>query len=392
MTELSEPYVTGLLADLEPLVPTLEAELRQARGRASGIDAELSRLLVQLDDVKRALTGQQRAAEQSATALAEHNSRTASVHQEIAALKTRAEDFRAEMGRVGESETEVYARLRRERAKILVQVEDRDQELVTLKAAADQARSALGQAELGVQQEKDKTRLYMGELDRLQAQLPKPHLYLRLFEARLARAHCRLFLDRDPSVWRDEVRAAIEYISELHRELRAGKYRLDKNSDLVGGRATGSAEALYAATALGDDRLAVALFATIADPALMFDQVFNVFRVWCLGLYLAGRRAELEALLDEHGYSIGLRGGYVESFRGLLTRDARRVSAGLKLVARHEWEMWQDPKLMRGVGVVSVGATALARLALDLGLAVKLPGPMVPDDVIAGPRRAEVRR
>ncbi len=384
MSEPSEAYVTGLLADLEPLVPRLEAELAEARRRAARIDAELSALLGRIDASRRALGGHERAAEEAAAAVAKHNGRMAALHQETAALQRRAADFKTEMERVGEGA--VFARLRRERARVLVQVEDRQKEIAAHQTAVAEARSALGAAEAGIEVERDRARDLRSELDRLQTQLPGPQLYLRLFEARAARAHCRHFLDRQGGPWEAELRAAIELVAELHRALRAGKYRLDEHSDVVGGRAMASAEAMYGAAALGDVALVRELFASIADPALMFDQIFNVFRVWCLGLHATGDAAGLGRLLRKHRFSPGLKGGYVEAFTGLAERDPGRVGAGLKTIARYEWEVWQDPKLVRGAGVVSLGATGLARLALDAGLAVTLPGPTVPDGLLVRPR------
>jgi hypothetical protein len=176
----------------------------------------------------------------------------------------------------------------------------------------------------------------------------------------------------------------------LHQELRAGKYRLDKNSEVLGGRAAASAEALYAAVALGDQDVANTLFGSVADPALLFDHVFNVFRVWCLGLYVAGSHAELEGLLAQHDGSTGLRRGYVEAFRGLLRHDAYQLNTGIKTITRFEWEIWQDPRYTQGLGVVSLTAAALARLARDRGLVVSSPGPMMPEELLGGTSRQEV--
>jgi hypothetical protein len=391
MAELSDAYAIGLLADLEPLVERLDRELQDSRARAARIDTELSDLLVRLDDCTRELARVQRQSEDAAAALAIHNSRTASLHQEIAAVTRRAGEIKLEMERFDPDEP-AYARLRRERARQLVQLEDYESDLAKIKTAVDAARGSLSSAESQTVQQKEESRRLVAELDRLQSQLPSPQLYLRLFEARAGRAHCRLLLDRDPTAWEQEMRAAITHVAELHRELRAGKYRLDKNSDVVGGRAMASAEAVYGAAALGDRALAAELFASITDASLFLDQIFNVFRVWCLGLYLAGARQELDRLLERHRYATGLRGGYAEAFLGLLGRDGRRLNAALKTISRSEWDSWQDPMSTRGAGVVSLGATALARLAIDAGVRVSLPGPTVPDDVIAGPGRAVGQR
>lgn len=384
-TELSGAYVTGLLADLEPKVPRLAAELDEARARASRVDAELSALLGRIDEARRALADHERAGEQAATALAAHNARTASLHQETGALTRRAAELKLEMDREGEGP--VHARLRRERAKLLVQIEDRQEELKGLEASAGAARGRLTAAEAGAAAEKDRRRQLVLELDRLQTQLPRPHLYLAYAESVAARAHCRFYLDRDPAPWERELRVAIGLVAELHRELRAGKYRLDRYSDVVGGRAAASVEALYAAVATGDTPLARELFATMTDPALRFDHIPNVLRAWCLGLWLEGDGEELGTLLARHRFDQGLAGGYVEAFGGLQARDPRRITAGLRVISKLEWDAWQDPRLTRGAGVVNVAATALARLAVEQGLAVALPGPTVPDEIIAGPRR-----
>ena len=67
MPELTEPYVLGLLADLEDEVPRMEGELARARKRASSIDAELSNLIRRLDESKTALQeAQARAADSPA--------------------------------------------------------------------------------------------------------------------------------------------------------------------------------------------------------------------------------------------------------------------------------------------------------------------------------------
>ncbi|MBN1962300.1 MAG: hypothetical protein JW841_15300 [Deltaproteobacteria bacterium] len=380
MMELSEAYVTGLLADLEPLVPTLDNELKQAGQLAQKIDNELTLLLTRMDEAKQGLSHYQRRIEDRSQALSENNNQIANLHQELAALTARAEDFMNEMKNLGKGE--VYLRVRRERAKVLVQIEDCNIEINNQKNACEKVREQLAEAEKGLQNEKEHLRVVMADLDHLQEQLPKPHLYIRMFEAHCARANCRWFLDKHTKQWRDEMLTAVANMLKLHQELRAGKYRIDKNSELIGGRATASAEALYAAVALGNKELAFELFNSIVDPTLLFDQVFNVFRVWAVGLLIAGRLPELDNLLLQHDYSTGLRGGYVTTFRGLLAGDAWRVSNGLKTIVKYEWEIWQDPKLTRGVGVVNLGATALAKLAYEANLQITLPDELVPVELV----------
>ena len=394
MSDISEPYVMGLLADLEPGVVDLETSLRTGRERAARVDAELSNLLRRLDETKAALAEAQTQSGKTTFQINENNLQIASLHQDIAGIRRRADDIKAEMDRVGPGA--IQRRLRRERAKFLVQVEDRETEIETLRSDVEQLRSNLEQLEAQTETLNDRMRAIIDELDQLQGQLPSPYLYTQLVERTAARAHCRFFLDRDGGAWRAELRRAIDTMLTLHTDLRRGKYRLDRNSDLIGGRATATAEALYGAVAISEYDLARELFATATDPNLFFHHIFNVFRVWCLGLLLADRRRELSELLRRHQYAPGLRGGYVWGFIGLLAPDERRLQSGLKTIVRQEWELWQDPSLVRGAGVVNLGALAMAKLAVDRGLRVISPGPTVPAELLphapANPKTASGRR
>jgi hypothetical protein len=385
MTELNEAYVTGLLADLEAQVPEMYRDLTRARERAAAIDGELSNLVRRLDACKAAQKQAQDGEKRAATEINERNMRIAGLHQEIAGLKRRSEDLKTEIERVGEGA--IQRKLRRDRAKIAVQIEDRDIEVSKKRAEAEKLRQELQEVERTLTEERDKSLLIVKELDKLQSQLPSPYLYAGLFDHTAARAHCRFYLDRSSGRWSVEVREAIALVSELHRELRAGKYRLDKNSDIVGGRAMATAEALYGAVAVGDAKLAIDLFELATDPGLFFHQIFNIFRVWCLGLYLERRTTELKELLRVHQYASGLRGGYVQTFIGLVTGDAAKVTSGLKAIVRDEWEIWQDAAVVRGAGVVNLGAVALARLAFERRMSIRLPGVTVPEELVAGPRR-----
>jgi hypothetical protein len=381
MPELTEAYVLGLLADLEVEVPAVERKLSQARKRASAVDAELSNLIRRQDESRRALARAQASAGSAVAELAHDNMRVAHLHQEIAGIRRRSDDLKTEMERSGPGA--IHRRLRRERAKLSIQIEDREKEIERLRNEVDRWRVEHQEWEERAVTERDRSRVIARELDALQAQLPSPYLYVDLYDRLAARTHCRMFVDREPQAWRSELRNAIAVVLELHHELRAGKYRLDKNSDIVGGRAMATAEALYGAAALGDLDLVRELFEVATDPSLFFHQIFNVFRVWCLGLYVGGEVRDLRELLRIHQFAPGLRGGYVQAFIGLALGERERVTAGLQAIAKHEWEMWQDPGLVRGAGVINLGAVAITRLARERGLAVRLPGPTVPDLLIA---------
>ena len=379
--ELTEAYIIGLLADLENEIPRLLREMALAGKRAEAVGAELSGLLQRLDESKSAIKQARQQIDRSALNITERNQRIASLHQEIATIRRRSEDYKTEMDRLGPGA--IQRRLRRERAKLTVQMDDRQEEIESLRASVQEERHALQRAEERQLVERDRSRVITSELDKLQSQLPSPYLYTQLFNTSTARAHCLLHLEGDVGSWTQQIREAIDYSVQLHGELRAGKYRLDQNSDLVGGRAMATAEALYACVLIGDMDRARELFASATDPGLYFHQIFNVFRVWCLGLYLTGKIRDLRELLRVHQFAPGLRGGYVQAFIGLLAKDPRRVSVGLKDITKHEWELWQDPSLVRGMGLINLGGSALAKIALERGIPISTPGPTIPDPLFA---------
>lgn len=377
MSELSEAYCIGLLGDVEAQLPVLVREMEQARRRAEAVDAELSGLVRRLDDARIAQEDAQSRANRAAQVVGDGNAKIASVHQETASLKRRADDIKIEMDRVGPGA--IHQRLRRERARFLVQIEDREKIIAGQREIIERARAELTEAESTGESERERSRAIVKSLDALQSQLPRPRLFADLFSARAGLAHCRLFLGEDVAVWQRDVRGAIAEMQRLHSELRAGKYRLDKNSDLVGGRANESADAAYAAVAIGDYALARELFTVITDPTLFFHNIFNIYRLWALGLYLHERWPELGTLLRTHQYEGALGGAYALAFRALMERDRASLTRALAAIAQKEWQQWQNPKLTRAAGVVSFGAVAIARLARRGGIDVKPTFPTVPE-------------
>jgi hypothetical protein len=377
MSELTEAYCIGLLGDVEAPLPVLVREMEQARRRADAVDAELSSLVRRLDDSRIAQEDAQSRAGKAAQIVADGNAKIASVHQETATLKRRAEDIKIEMDRVGPGA--IHQRLRRERARFLVQIEDREKIIATQRETIDKARVELTEAETASEAERERARAIVKSLDALQSQLPRPRLFADLFAARAGLAHCKLYLGESVQVWQSDVRVAIGEMKRLHTELRAGKYRLDKNSDLVGGRATESADAVYAAVAIGDGNLARELFDLITDPTLYFHNIFNVYRLWALGLYLQERWPELGTLLRNHQYEGAIGGAYALAFPSILERDRAALKRALTTIAQKEWSQWQHPRLARAAGVVSFGAVALARLARRAGLELKAPHATVPE-------------
>lgn len=376
MPKHSEAYVLTLLAEVDQAVPRLEHSLARARQRAAAVDGELSSLLQRLDGARSALKDVERARARAVQDINDGNMRVAQLHQEIAGIRRRSEDIKTEMDRVGPGA--IARRLRRERAKLTVQIQDREGEIEALRAQVNEAREILQSSESSINEEKDRARIITLELDQLQSQLPDPNQLARLFESKIGRAHCELILDQDGARWEAEVREALELVFELHRDLRLGKYRLDKNSELIGGRSMASAEAIYAWVAIDEPQRALELFELVTDPGLYFHQIDNVFRVWCLGHFLRGDRQRLLELLRSHQFDEGTRGGYVQAFIGLATKDEDAVGKGIARVVRHEWDAWGDPSLVRAAGAVNVGAVALCKLALGRGMRIPRPGPTVP--------------
>ena len=385
MTGPTEAYVLGVLGDVDVEIEEQRRRLELARQRSRAVDAELSRLLRRLQDERSSMERIRQEAQRLHQSLAEGNLRIASLHQEMASHRRRADDLKLEMERVGPGA--IQRRLRRERAKHLVQVEDREVQIVKLRERGDQLREAIRATEQRATESKDRLRQMLEELDRMQASLPPPDLYVRLAELELGHAHAHLWLGGELETWRSGLERAVQTVEELHRDLDAGKYRLDRNSDLLGGRTWVSGEALCAALWVGGTERASRLFELVADPELFFHEILNVFRLWVVGLLVGGRHAELMELIEHHRYDTGLREGYVEAVVGLLGRDARAFGRGLRLIAREEWAATQGAHRVRAAGLVSLGALTLARFGLERGLAVPRGLATVPERLLRAVER-----
>ena len=382
MTDFSEAYVIGLLADVEEQVPALLDQLKEARSRAILVDGELTGLLQRLEEVKSRQKDARSACDKMTMSVNQGNMKIATLHQENAAFTKKRDDIRVEMERVVD-EPGLKRKLRRQRAKLRVQIDDREAEILALRERLEGERVQVQQFEEQITADKDTMRRFSQELDGLQGQLPAPDLYTQLFSAAAARAHCRFFLDADVAAWNSELREAIGWMNELHGALKLGKYRLDRNSELLGGRARASVEALYGCICLGDEDGARELFRSVADPGLFFHQILGIFQLWCLGLYLLGEEKSLRSLLQTHRYADGLRGAYVAAFSGLANADERRLNKGIGDILRYEWEGWQDPSRCRGLGVVNLGAVAMARLARKRDLRIAVHGKTFPEALLA---------
>lgn len=381
MRVLSEAYVLGLMAEVAERLPGAHLALSSAKERVASVEAELGASTAAHQKAAAQVRACAEKQGKYQVELGELNQAIAAAHQQTAALKRKLEELQEEMDREGKGQ--LFRRLRRERAKQLNLIDDREGKLSKLQSRVQEIRAGLGEMDGTVKRANEQLHETRSILESHQEALPAPELYNQVFELTVSQAHCEFFLDRVAAPWCESVHGAIAWVASLHSALRAGKYQLDRNSHLVAGRSTASAEAIYAAVAISDLQLARELFVLVTDPSLYFHEIFNVFRIWCVGLWLHGEVAQLKTLLHRYEFAEGLRGGYVQSFFGLIEADPAKVSLGLKEICRHELELWQDPTLNRGLGVVNVGAVALGRLALDAGLRVSIPGNTVPDVLIA---------
>lgn len=369
----------GLLADLERRVLEAQAALEQAEVRGAAVDRELQGVLVRFDGVRDEIQRLRDVSDGAARTIADNNQKLGSAHRDLGVLQRKSDELLEAMRN---SAGDAQRQIRRSRARVLVDIEDQQTVLGKLTVLVEGARSQLHAAQQDMVAGNDREREIGKELDLLQAQLPLPDLYLRLFAARAGRAHCLLTLDHKRDVWERDMREAQAPVWEVHRALRAGRYRLDTQSSLLGGRALETGESLYAWVAMGDRSRAQALFALVTDPHLFFHHIFHVFRTWCLGLYLSERLEELRELVTLHYYGDGLRGAYAQAFAALLDRDGRAFAMAARSLVQQEWQAARrapEPAL----GVVNVNAVALCRLAAGARLPLPELGPTVPRELLA---------
>jgi len=355
--------------------------MRLAQETAASVEGQLSTILQQFHQSQALLEQTEREATGAHFQISELNSTLASMHQRSAGFKHRAEELKGQMKQL-DREDPGYRHVRRTRAKVLTGLEDLEIEIEQLKATIEDSRDQVKGLEENAKNEQERLQTLVKEVDGLQESLPGPQLYVELFEMGVGKAHCDLYLDKNFGFWAEEINQFIGVIIQLHQDLQAGKYRIDTNSEFFGGRCSATAEAMFAGVAIGKQELSKEIFGLACDPEIYFHHIFDVFRCWCLGLYLTNRHQELRELLQEHQFSEGLREGYTNCFIALLNQDGRRMAIGLKDIVRHEWELWQQTGSRRAAGVVNFGAAALSVLALERGITVQLPADTIPDLIL----------
>jgi hypothetical protein len=386
----SVAFVLGLYADLERQYPPLAAQLATSQRAATSQEAAFIGVQEELTTCNAAVRAEQASASQAARALATANGRLASLHQEVALLVQRLDDLRNKMQGMGD--TDAFRQLRRSRAAVGVQLEDRRADLSQVTATAQAARAALETAQKALLQHNDRVRHVRARLHALQAVQPPAALYLDLFANVAGRAHAQLVLDTAAgggaaalaARWRDELTVAVGYIEALYAGLAAGRYAVEAATSWAGGRAAAVSEALYALVALGDLGQAMDLFAQTTAEDVFFHHIFQTFRGGCVGLFLAGRHSELAEALRLHQYAPGVRGAYVEAFSALLQGDAVQFDASLRQLVVTEWRVWAKSPTP-ALGLVNLSVLGLLQLGQLRGFGVSASfGPTVPRAVLPG--------
>ncbi len=218
------------------------------------------------------------------------------------------------------------------------------------------------------------------EVREMQKELPDPHLFAWLALTNFGRANSNFLLDGDASKFDRLMRTGIEPLRQMHRELRDGRYRLDRYGDLLAGRHEASVLGIYGAMAIGDTQLATEMFSLAADPGMYFHSIFNVFRVWLLGASLLGDGKVVRELLHMHRYEKKLWGGYVRCFRalhGLSPAPERDFNVGLQWLLRYETRR-EDLSGIPGVMLIHLPALALCRIARQKRFTIRVQDKRLP--------------
>ena len=377
--ELTPALAVGLLAQSEPLAAKHAQALREAQTRAKDLSHALREATARYMAHRDAMRRFKEEGQAAANVISANNTKLGRLHQQSDALRRRADELLQAFKQ--STDPMAQAQLRRSRAEVMVTLEDRQKTLKALGATVEQARAARQHAQHESFALQESERALVRELDALQAQLPEPHLFFDLFEATAACSHCNFVLDRNRNAWITQLTLAIDPVFALHGDLKAGRYRLDKNSAYVGGRALATAEAMYACVAMEKPRRAVRLFQLATDPELFFHQIFHVFRAWCLGLYLQSQHEALYELATMHQFTEGVSGAYANAFLALLQRDPLLWQHAMRSLVQGEWQASQRHRI-RGLGLVNVNAVALCQLGKRVGMPALNLGPQVPPELV----------
>lgn len=376
MQEAREGAVLAVLAEVADKGDSLASRLRTALERAEDVREAIGKAVDRLNATKQKYKDTRselaraaderdgsisRAAEAADTV--ERAVRRLKEIEEMQAFGVEDEQLFAEMGRALTARTEKTD----ERDRFRLRADDADR-----RAKACEALLAEVSLEIDA---------CGSQVKELQKELPDPHLFAYLGLAHFGRANAHFLLNADPSQFDRNFRIGAESIKQLHREMREGRYRLDRFGDLLAGRHEASVQALYGAAALGDLKLATEIFSLAADPGMYFHQIFNVFRTWLIGAYLLGDKRVLNQLLRLHRFDKGLWRGYCKAFNGLVEQKGKDVSTGIGILLSLE-QRPADLVQMPGLGLLHLPALGIARLARLRNLTLTVTDERVPDSLL----------
>ncbi len=377
LPSFNEAQVLTVLAELSAEVEDLKAKVKEARLLAESTKAELAGILSRLDTLRATIQRGEKDIEELSEKIGAENDQILSLHQDVAILKQKAEEIKEEIAKLGRSPS--ANKLKRERARLNVRIEDKEAELSQLKPQVEADKKALEDLEARREENNHQYRAVQKELSNLQAMLPSPYLYTDLYSAVTKEAHANYYLDKDSARWAKTLGGAFGIVYDLSCDIRSGKYRLDRYSDLIGGRSTASVEALYSAVLLGHSAKALEFFKITSDPALYFHNIFNIMRFWLMGFYLDQKWAPMRELLRYYRHSDGMRSAYVEAWLAILDGNQVLFDRAIRFIVRYEF---QSATAKEGPELISLPALTLAKLALRHGLQCNIKVQTVPQELL----------
>ena len=376
MEQAREGAVLAVLAEVADNADTLAERLRVSLERADTVREAIGQAVDQLNaskqhykDVRSELA---RAADERDGSI----SRAAEAADTVERADRRLKEIK-EMQEFGVEDEQLFAEMGRALSAKSEKTGERDR----FRLRADDADRRAKECEAQLVQIALETEERGSQVKELQKELPDPHLFAYLGLSHFGRSNAHFLLSNDASQFDRNFRVGAESVKQLHREMREGRYRLDRFGDLLAGRHEASVQALYGAAAIGDLKLATEIFSLAADPGMYFHQIFNVFRTWLIGAYLLGDKRVLNQLLRLHRFDKGLWRGYCKAFTGLVEQRGKDVSAGISILLSLE-QRPADLVAMPGLGLIHLPALGIARLARLRNLAVTVKDERLPDPLL----------
>lgn len=376
----TQPYEGYYLSTLSTVVDQAQAlvqRLTQALEQTDQIQQDLGALIGQ----REALKINFREARAQISVVLDRKENALRKAAEAGLLAERADKRLKELTEMmskGSKDPNLFSEIGRAANAKETKIEERDR-FRTVQDEADKAlivlQSQIKNAEIGAEK-------LGSQIKEKQKELPDPHLFAYVSLAHLGRANAHLLLTQNLPHFTQTLVQAVDQIERMHRELKEGRYRLDRFGDLLAGRHESSIQALCAAIVTDDFERAQRLFGLITDPNMCFHHIFNVFRTWLFGAYLAGDEAALARILRVHRYDQGVWRGYVRAFVGLLEGHEPSFRNGLSGLLR--FKQLDDESTFRipGLGLVHLPALALIHLGRRAGFQLHSLESWIPESKI----------